>query len=136
MMTPFLFLTDWHLYTIMYYMNGIIQSIQPATATRNNLFSLLDKITAENSGIVVTRNNTPQAVILPYILYESLSETLDILEDKHLLQDIHDSQTDTHYIPLEEFITGQDIGIADRKYTYGVSGTHKRKGRKISRKNR
>jgi PHD/YefM family antitoxin component YafN of YafNO toxin-antitoxin module len=57
----------------------------PIIKARNRLTSLPEEL-AENPGaIAVTRSGEPVLAILPWNLYESIMETLEILSDEELI---------------------------------------------------
>ena len=53
-------------------------------------FSFVEK---KRNSIVVTRQGKPVAVLVNYVEYERLKETLDVLSDPDLMQQIRKSQT-------------------------------------------
>lgn len=61
------------------------------TEARNNFLSLADTLTSENSIAVVRKRGKPILAVLPYELYESLEETLAILGDSELMEQLRRS---------------------------------------------
>lgn len=57
----------------------------PITAARQELTELPDRLAREPGAIAVTRRGAPVLAIMPWELYESLAETLDILGDQQLM---------------------------------------------------
>ncbi len=57
----------------------------PITKAREELTSLPEQLGAEPGTIAVTRRGQPVLAILPWELYESLQETLEILSDGELM---------------------------------------------------
>jgi len=57
----------------------------PITEARHELTSLPQRLAKTPGAVAVTRRGKPVLAILPWNLYESLVETLDILEDEELM---------------------------------------------------
>jgi antitoxin YefM len=53
----------------------------PVRELRNNLSSLLDDVTDRRDHVLVTRNGTPAAALVPIDEYEALEETAEVLSD-------------------------------------------------------
>lgn len=57
----------------------------PVRELRSNLSSLLDDVSARRDHVLVTRNGTPAAALVPIDEYEALEETAEILSDPDAL---------------------------------------------------
>ncbi len=68
--------------------------IVPFTEARANLTELLDALEDKQEHVLITRNGRPSAVMLSADEYESLEETLDILQDKDLMEALRKSEDD------------------------------------------
>lgn len=68
--------------------------IVPFTEARSNLTELLDDLEQRHEHVLITRNGRPSAVMLSADEYESLEETLDVLQDKDLLDALKRSERD------------------------------------------
>lgn len=68
--------------------------IVPFTEARSNLTELLDDVEDRHEHVLITRNGRPAAVMLSADEYESLEETLEILQDKDLMDALHRSERD------------------------------------------
>lgn len=68
--------------------------IVPFTEARANLSELLDDVEDRQEHVLITRNGRPSAVMLSADEYDSLEETLDILQDKDLMEALRKSQDD------------------------------------------
>ncbi len=66
----------------------------PFTEARANLTELLDDVVDKQEHVLITRNGRPSAVMLSADEYESLEETLDILQDKELMEALRKSEDD------------------------------------------
>lgn len=64
----------------------------PFTEAKAHLSDLVDRTSREHERFVVTRNGRPAAVLLSPEDLESLEETVDILQDRALLDSIHKSR--------------------------------------------
>lgn len=79
--------------------------IVPFTEARSTLSELLDEVTDRQEHVVITRNGRPAAVMLSNEEYESLAETLEVLEDRDTLEALRDSEADVQagrLYPLDE----------------------------------
>lgn len=86
------------------YTHGMAK-IVPFTEARANLTELLDAVEDKHEHVLITRNGRPSAVMLSAHEYESLEETLDILQDKDLLESLRKSDDDVragHLTTLHE----------------------------------
>ena len=59
---------------------------------KTRLPELVTRVEEREEEIVVTRKGKPAAVLVNYAEYERLKETLDVLSDPALIQQIHSSQ--------------------------------------------
>jgi antitoxin YefM len=64
----------------------------PFTEAKAHLSELVDRTSREHERFVVTRNGRPAAVLLSPEDLESLEETVDILQDRALLDSIRTSR--------------------------------------------
>lgn len=60
----------------------------PITQARRDLTNMPEKLGEEASTVTVTRRGEPVLAILPWELYESLIETLEILGDEELITEL------------------------------------------------
>jgi prevent-host-death family protein len=60
----------------------------PFTEAKAHLSDLVDRVMSEHERFVLTRNGRPAAVLLSPDELESLEETVEILQDKKLLESI------------------------------------------------
>ncbi|MGH2729291.1 MAG: type II toxin-antitoxin system Phd/YefM family antitoxin [Actinomycetota bacterium] len=68
--------------------------IVPFSEARSNLTELLDDLEKRHEHVLITRNGRPSAVLLSADEYESLEETLEILQDKDLMDALQRSDKD------------------------------------------
>jgi antitoxin YefM len=66
----------------------------PFTEAKARLSELVDKVAGERERFILTRNGRPEAVLLSPDELDSLEETVDILEDRRLLESIRRSRRD------------------------------------------
>ncbi|HEX5610779.1 MAG TPA: type II toxin-antitoxin system Phd/YefM family antitoxin [Solirubrobacterales bacterium] len=57
----------------------------PVRELRSNLSSLLDDVSDRRDHVLVTRNGTPAAALIPIDEYEGLEETAEVLSDADAL---------------------------------------------------
>ncbi|HEY5943799.1 MAG TPA: type II toxin-antitoxin system Phd/YefM family antitoxin [Solirubrobacterales bacterium] len=57
----------------------------PVRELRSNLSSLLDDVSDRRDHVLITRNGTPAAALIPIDEYEALEETAEILSDPDAL---------------------------------------------------
>jgi antitoxin YefM len=67
----------------------------PFTEAKAHLSDLVDRTSREHERFVVTRNGRPAAVLMSPEDLESLEETVDILQDRALLESIRKSRRET-----------------------------------------
>ncbi|MGQ0668408.1 MAG: type II toxin-antitoxin system Phd/YefM family antitoxin [Actinomycetota bacterium] len=62
------------------------------TEAKAHLSELVDKVVREHERFILTRNGLPAAVLVSPDELESLEETVEILQDKNLLESIRRSR--------------------------------------------
>ena len=77
----------------------------PVRELRSNLSSLLDDVTDRRDHLLVTRNGTPAAALIPVDEYEALEETAEILSDPDALAALE--------VGLGEIERGETITLAE-----------------------
>lgn len=70
----------------------ILSETIPFTEAKAHLSDLVDRTSREHERFVVTRNGRPAAVLLSPDDLESLEETVDILQDRSLIESIRKSR--------------------------------------------
>jgi prevent-host-death family protein len=73
----------------------------PITAARHELTSLPERLEQNPMAVAITRRGKPVLAILPWDMYETLLETLEVLGDPELMEALRCS--------LEEIESGQTI---------------------------
>jgi len=71
------------MYSMMY--TAPMAKTVPVRELRSNLSSLLDDVSDRRDHVLVTRNGTPAAALVPIDEYEELEETAEILSDPDAL---------------------------------------------------
>jgi antitoxin YefM len=61
---------------------------------KNRLSEVVDRLEREHGRVVITKHGHPAAVVISVEDLESLEETLDIMDDAALLEDIRESLTE------------------------------------------
>lgn len=77
----------------------------PVRELRSNLSSLLDDVSDRRDHVLVTRNGTPTAALVPIDEYEALEETAEILSDPDALSALEAG--------LAEIERGETITLAE-----------------------
>ena len=72
---------------------------------RNKLTQLADDLGASHETVEVTNRGRPVLAILSWDLYESMMETMEILADKELMDQVRRG--------IKEYKTGKGIPLAD-----------------------
>jgi prevent-host-death family protein len=63
----------------------------PITQARHQITSLPDLLAKEPGAVAVTRRGKPVLAVMPWELYESIVETLEIMGDKDLMATLRKS---------------------------------------------
>lgn len=77
----------------------------PFTDAKTHLSELVDRVIGEHERFIVTRNGRPAVVLLSPDELESLEETVEILQDRRLLESVRRSRREA-----EE---GKRLGLKD-----------------------
>jgi prevent-host-death family protein len=77
----------------------------PVRELRSNLSSLLDEVSDRRDHVLVTRNGSPAAALIPIDEYEALEETMEILSDPDALSALE--------VGLAEVERGETITLED-----------------------
>ncbi|MBU2259153.1 type II toxin-antitoxin system Phd/YefM family antitoxin [Patescibacteria group bacterium] len=73
-----------------------------ATNARRQLFDLIEQAGKPGSFISITHRDLPDVVLMSYEEFEGWQETMEILSDEKLMQDIRDGIKDKESVTLEE----------------------------------
>ena len=79
--------------------------IVPFTIAKAHLSELVDRVVGEHERFVLTRNGRPAAVLLSPDELEALEETVDILQDRKLMESIRRSR--------EQAVRGERLRLED-----------------------
>ena len=60
----------------------------PMTTARGMLARLPEKLSKENRAVALTKRGKPVLVVIPWELYESIAETMEILEDAEMMDGV------------------------------------------------
>jgi prevent-host-death family protein len=81
----------------------------PITTARHELTSLPEILEKDPGAVTITRRGKPVLAVLPWDMYETLLETLEVLGDPELMEALRQS--------LQEIEAGQAIPWEDAKRT-------------------
>jgi antitoxin YefM len=103
-------------YMMMY--TRLMAKTVPVRELRSNLSSLLDDVSDRRDHVLVTRNGTPAAALVPIDEYEALEETAEILSDPDALSAL---EAGLGEIERGETITLAELRreLAERRQTAG-----------------
>lgn len=113
----------------------------PISEARKKIFEIAEEVQKPDVYYVLTEKGRPKAVILSYEEYDSLIETLEVMEEvpdldkelKELDEDIKTGRYKT-YVNLEQLLAKDGFVLAEKaKEQYGISSTAKAKSGKRSR---
>ena len=79
----------------------------PITTARHELTSLPGLLEKDPGAVTITRRGKPVLAVLPWEMYETLLETLDVLGDPELMEALQHS--------LQEIEAGQTMDWEDAK---------------------
>jgi antitoxin YefM len=68
-----------------------IQDYIPVTKAKSNLLNLIRKLENSDDAFAITKNGTPEAVLISMKKFTGLLETLDILSDENTMKVIRKS---------------------------------------------
>jgi antitoxin YefM len=71
-----------------------VARIVPFTEARARLTQLLDEVETRHEHLIITRKGRPAAVVLSPEEWDSIEETLEILQDEATLGDLRESELD------------------------------------------
>jgi antitoxin YefM len=74
----------------------------PLAEVRDRLSSLVSSVEATHERVVITKNGRPAAVLMSYDDLESLQETLEVLSDRDLVQEIRGTLADPERFRLDD----------------------------------
>lgn len=85
----------------------------PLTEARASLSELLDEVEAQQDHVVITRNGKPVALLLSMSEWESWEETIEVLSDEELMEDLRQSEADVQAGRLHDWDeVKRDLGLA------------------------
>ena len=86
-------LTSSTLFSTIFEMSSL-PTVIPASLARSNFYDLLDEVSKTPKRFVITRRGRAQAVVLSPEEVESWEETLEVMSDKKLMEDIREGMED------------------------------------------
>ena len=81
----------------------------PIVQARAMLSQLPEKLSAENRAVALTRHGKPVLAVMPWELFESIMETMEIMGDADMMAALRESIEDIregNLIPLEQVKAG------------------------------
>ena len=90
----------------------LVMETLPLSHVKAHLSEIADRVEDQHDRIVVTRNGRPAAVLVSPEDLESLEETLAVLSDPQLMQQVHESEAELERgeegVSLEELKAERD----------------------------
>lgn len=114
------------------------------TEARKRIFDLLGDVQTPGEQYVITEKGKPKAVLLSFDEYDSLMETLEVMQEfPDLKKDIQEAEREyksgeyLNYTTLEELLSREGYVFADKgKKTYDIQGKVQTKRGKRTGKNK
>lgn len=108
---------------------------------RKRIFEIADEVQKPDTYFTLTENGRPKVVIISVEEFESLKETIEVLEDfPDLRKDVQEAERDFargEYVTLEEILAKEGYVVADKgKQRYDVSRRRTKKGSARAGKNK
>jgi antitoxin YefM len=69
----------------------IIQDYIPVTKAKSDLLNLIRKLEDSDDAFAITKNGTPEAVLISMRRFKGLLETIDILSDEQVMKSLRKS---------------------------------------------
>jgi prevent-host-death family protein len=92
---------------------SVVARTVPFTEARATLSELLDYVQAQQDHVVITRNGKHVALLMSIDEWESWEETLDVLQDEELLEDLRTSDEDVRAGRVHDWDeVKRDLGLA------------------------
>lgn len=101
-----------------------------ATKARDNLYNLIDEVSASGKRIGITNNGETKAILISAEELSALEATLDIISDPKMMQAIKESEED---IKAGRIVTWEEV---KKSLNLDVSSNSNKKSRKGSKKDR
>jgi prevent-host-death family protein len=85
----------------------------PFTEARSTLSDLLDYVQAQQDHVVITRNGKDVALLMSIDEWESWEETIEVLQDEELMDDLRKSDEDVKAGRVHDWDeVKRDLGLA------------------------
>jgi antitoxin YefM len=68
----------------------------PITKAKNQILNTIREIVALDSTVAITKNGLPQAVLMSMDHYTALQETIEILADSEIMEQLRSSSQEMH----------------------------------------
>ncbi len=84
----------------------------PLGEVKNRLSEVVDRVERQHDRVVITKHGRPAAVVLAVDDLESLEETLEVLGDRDLLDDVREALADPE--PSQALSKEEALGLVRR----------------------
>ncbi|MFC1780589.1 type II toxin-antitoxin system Phd/YefM family antitoxin [Patescibacteria group bacterium] len=113
-------------------------NVIPATKARSKFFKILEEIDEPNKTITITLDGLPKAVILSFDEYESYLETLEILRDTRLIEELKKAEKEfqkKEFVTLEKILKEEGyVSTFKSKKSKNVRSSSSKKGSQKAKK--
>src|SRR6266404_5323868 len=95
----------------------------PIAKARDELTSLPERLTENSETLAVTRRGKPVLAVMPWELYESIIETLEIMGDQQLMASLRsaiEEVAEGKTIPWEQVKRELNLDVPDRTHPSGA----------------
>ena len=113
----------------------------PISEARKKIFLIAEEVQKPGTHYTLTQKGRPKAVIMSADEFESWQETIEIMSDPKLMEEIRQTKEDFEKGRMDKFITWEEMqkklgwNLADNSGEKYVSNHFQKKRRKKSRKN-
>ena len=113
----------------------------PISEARKKIFLIAEEVQKPDTHYTLTQRGRPKAVIMSADDFDAWQETMEIMSDPELMEEIRQTKEDFEKGRMDKFITLEELTdslgykIADKTSKKYVSGKIKKKGKKTIRKN-
>ena len=107
----------------------------PISEARKRIFELAEEVQKPGTHYTITEKGRPKAVLMSAEEYESLIETIEVMQDfpdlENDIKKAHEEIARGEYVTLEELMAEHAYAVAEKpKKKYGVPSNNSKKSKK------
>ncbi len=113
-----------------------------ATQARKTFYAVIDAAEKPGVAIAITHEGIPKVVVMSFEEYEGWQETMEIMADPELVEEIRQTKEDFEKGRMDKFITWEEMQkrlgwkLADKSHKKYVHSSTEKRSKKKSSKNR